>query len=83
MSPNAPVPDDDLHAYADDQLPSERAEELAAAIAREPALALRVAEIRRQNALLRDAFDPWLAEPLPRNLLAAAAGRAPRPGRPP
>jgi anti-sigma factor RsiW len=78
MSPNAPVPDDDLHAYADDQLPSERTEELAAAIAREPALALRVAEIRRQNALLRDAFDPWLAEPLPRNLLAAAAGRAPR-----
>ena len=78
MSAAPPVHDDDLHAYADDQLPPARAEELAAALAREPALALRVAEIRRQNALLRDAFDPWLAEPLPRKLLAAAAGRAPR-----
>ena len=78
MSSNQPIHEDDLHAYADDQLKPERAEELAAAIAREPALALRVAEIRRQNALLRDAFDPWLAEPLPRELLGAAAGRMPR-----
>ena len=29
----------------------------------------------RQNAALRDAFDPWLAEPMPERLLAAAAGR--------
>src|ERR1051325_4197867 len=73
---NEPViQDDELHAYADEQLSPERAEEVGATIAREPALALRVAEIRRQNALLRDAFDPWLAEPLPRQLLAAAAGR--------
>ena len=48
-------------------------------LAREPALAARVAEIRRQNALLRDALDPWLAEPLPRQLLSAAAGSAARP----
>ena len=76
---NEPViRDDELHAYADEQLPPERAEEVGAALAREPALALRVAEIRRQNALLRDAFDPWLTEPLPRKLLAAAAGRARR-----
>lgn len=68
--------DDELHAYADEQLSPARAEEVGAAIAREPALALRVAEIRRQNALLRDALDPWLTEPLPRKLLAAAAGRA-------
>jgi anti-sigma factor RsiW len=72
------VPDDELHAYADGQLSAERAEALAAAIARDPALALRVAEIQRQNALLWDAFDPWLAEPLPHRLLAAAAGRPPR-----
>jgi anti-sigma factor RsiW len=72
------IHDDELHAYADEQLPPARAEEVGAAVAREPALALRVAEIRRQNALLRDALDPWLAEPLPRHLLAAAAGRAPR-----
>ena len=68
------VLDEELHAYADNQLSRGRAEEVAAAIAREPALAARVAEIRRQNAQLRDAFDPWLAEPLPRKLLAAASG---------
>jgi len=70
-----PIRDEDLHAFADEKLPREHAEELAALIAREPALASRVGEIRRQNALLRDALDPWLAEPLPERLLAAAAQR--------
>src|SRR5215468_11177210 len=78
MTTGTAIQDDEIHAYADEQLPAMRAEEVAAAIAREPALGLRVAEIRRQNALLRDAFEPWLAEPLPRHLLACAAGRAPR-----
>src|SRR5215831_15212046 len=78
MSATSAIQDDELHAFADGQLPAERADELATAIAREPGLGLRVAEIRRQNALLRDAFEPWLAEPLPRNLLAAAAGRVTR-----
>jgi anti-sigma factor RsiW len=78
MTDGPAIQDDELHAFADQQLAPARADELAAAIARDPALALRVAEIRRQNALLRDALDPWLAEPLPRNLLAAAAGRAQR-----
>jgi anti-sigma factor RsiW len=73
MSSNMPISDEELHAYADDQLPRERASEVAATLAREPTLAARVAEIRRQNALLRDALDPWLAEPLPRKLLSAAA----------
>ena len=45
-----------------------------AALARDPALAARVAAMREQNAALRDAFDPWLAEPLPERLVAAAAG---------
>src|SRR2546428_14134135 len=78
MSANMPLSDEELHAYADNQLSRERAGELAAALAREPALAARVSEIRRQNALLRDALDPWLAEPLPRKLLAAAAGSGER-----
>jgi len=73
MSANMPLSDEELHAYADNQLSRERAGEVAAALAREPALAARVSEIRRQNALLRDALDPWLAEPLPRKLLVAAA----------
>ncbi|HUH92571.1 MAG TPA: anti-sigma factor [Casimicrobiaceae bacterium] len=78
MSGPSAIPDEELHAYADEQLPTARSQAIAAAIARDPALALRVAEIRRQNALLRDAFDPWLTEPLPQHLLAAAARRPPR-----
>jgi anti-sigma factor RsiW len=78
MTTGTVIHDDEIHAYADEQLPPMRAEELATVIAREPALGLRVAEIRRQNALLRDAFEPWLVEPLPRHLLACAAGRPPR-----
>jgi anti-sigma factor RsiW len=78
MSANLPLGDDELHAYADNQLGRARADEVAAALAREPALAARVAEIRRQNAQLRDALDPWLGEPLPRKLLAAAAGSSGR-----
>jgi anti-sigma factor RsiW len=76
MSANMPLSDEELHAYADNQLSRERASDVAATLAREPALAARVAEIRRQNALLRDALDPWLAEPLPRQLLSGAAGSA-------
>ena len=76
MSANLPVHDDELQAYADNQLGPARAEDVAAALAREPLLAARVAEIRRQNAALRDAFDPWLAEALPRKLLWAATGRS-------
>ena len=73
MSNGLPLSEDELHAFADNQLPPERAKEIAAVLAREPALAGRVAEIKRQNALLRDALDPWLAEPLPRKLLNASA----------
>jgi anti-sigma factor RsiW len=76
MNANLPVHEDELHAYADNQLAPARVEEVGAVLAREPALVARVAEIRRQNALLRDAFDPWLAEPLPRKLLWAATGRS-------
>ena len=81
MSANMPISDEELHAYADNQLAGERASEVAATLAREPASAARVSEIRRQNALLRDALDPWLAEPLPRELLSAAARSAARPRR--
>ena len=69
-----PLSDDELHAYADNQLSRERASEVAQTLAHESALATRVDEIRRHNALLREALDPWLGEPLPRELLAAAAG---------
>jgi anti-sigma factor RsiW len=63
----------DFHAYADGQLPAERIAAVEAALASDPALASRVAEVRAQNAALRDALDPALAEPIPARLLQAAA----------
>jgi anti-sigma factor RsiW len=63
---------DELHAYADGQLSPERAAQVGSALEREPELAARVTDIRRQNARLRDALDPWLAETLPPNLVDAA-----------
>lgn len=73
---SVPISDDDLMAYADGQLAHERREAVEQALARDPALGARVASIREQNAALRDAFDPWLAEAIPPRLIAAAEGRA-------
>jgi anti-sigma factor RsiW len=72
MAPRS-VSDSDLSALADGQLAPERAAAVEAALARDPELAARVAEFRAQSALLRDALDPVLAEPIPERLLAAAA----------
>jgi anti-sigma factor RsiW len=68
-----PITDDDVHAYVDGQLAPERAALVEAAFASDPELATRVVELRERNALLRDALDPVLAEPIPAHLLAAAA----------
>ena len=64
--------DADFHAYADGQLAAHRVQDFEAELARAPELALHIAEIRAQNASLRDAFDPVLAEPIPDRLVAAA-----------
>jgi anti-sigma factor RsiW len=64
--------DADLSAYADRQLSPERAAAVEATLATDSSLALRVAEIRAQNAALRDALDPVLAEPIPGRLIDAA-----------
>ena len=64
--------DADLNAYADRQLAPEHAGAVETALAGDPALAARVAAIRAQNAALRDALDPVLAERIPERLLAAA-----------
>jgi anti-sigma factor RsiW len=70
MSP-LPLTDADVHAYVDGWLESARAAEIDDAVARDAALAARVSELRRQNAALHEAFDPWLAESIPPALLAA------------
>ena len=76
-----PITDADVNAYVDGQLAPSRAPAMEEALARDPALAARVAELRKQNALLRDAFDPWLAEPLPRTARRGHGGQ--RAGAPP
>ena len=78
MSASSPVPDDDLVAYADRQLPPDRAAVVEALIARDAEAAARVDAIRAQNAALRESLDGWLAEPIPPRLLAAATPPARR-----
>lgn len=74
MNPASPVApsDADIHAFVDGQLPPDRAERVAAAVASDPELAARVADMRQRNALLREALEPVLAEPIPARLLEAA-----------
>jgi anti-sigma factor RsiW len=71
MSP-VPVSDADLQAYADGCGPAERIAAIEAALRSDPELAQYVADVRRQNAALRDALDPMLAEAIPPRLLDAA-----------
>lgn len=68
-----PITDTDVSAYVDGQLPAARLSSFEAALAHDAALAARVAQLRQHNAMLHDAFDPWLAEPLPERLIAAAS----------
>jgi len=71
-----PVTDADVNAYVDGQLAASRVAAVEDALARDPALAARISDTKRQSADLRAALDPWLADPIPERLLAAAAGPA-------
>jgi anti-sigma factor RsiW len=78
MTTPRPLSESDLHGYADRRLAPDHAAEVEAALARDPEAAARVAAIRAQNAQLAQALDPWLAEPIPAHLLAAATPPASR-----
>jgi anti-sigma factor RsiW len=67
-----PLSGADLQAYADGFAPPERVPAIEAALRSDPELARYVADVRRQNAALRDALDPMLAETIPQRLLDAA-----------
>ena len=83
MNTPSPIPlsDADVHAFVDGQLPPDRAQVVVAAVAANPELAARVADMRSRNALLREALEPVLSEPIPDRLLDAMQGR-PRPAAP-
>ena len=66
--------DELLIAYLDGELDADSADEVAAAIARDPALAREAQSLAETAAALRAAFDDVLHEPVPERLLAAARG---------
>lgn len=66
--------DELLIAYLDGELDVETSDEVAAAIARDPALAREAQMLAETSAALRVAFDDVLREPVPERLLAAARG---------
>ncbi|MEO6147269.1 MAG: anti-sigma factor [Sulfuriferula sp.] len=66
-----PVTLDDLMAYVDGQLDTQRCRQIEALVASDPQIAERVAEMRAQRQALRTHYDPVLNEPIPLRLLAS------------
>ena len=77
MTPPTLLPDDPaLQAWIDCRLDPERAADIEAQLAANPALRAYAHEARRQNARLAQAFDALLDEPIPDRLRQAALGIA-------
>lgn len=68
MSTLRPITEDDLHAYVDAQLASDRSAEVETYLAHHPEVAARIEGYRRQRDLLRTTLDPIAEEPLPARL---------------
>jgi len=82
MNRPAPLPtDDELHALVDGQLAPERRAEVEDAVARDPALAARVAAWRVQRDALRRLHGELLGEPVPAPLMGALDRSQPRQAR--
>lgn len=73
---NAPISEDNLHAYADGQLDAAQLTQVEAWLAAHPERRAQVDEWRAQSASLHRAFDRILDEPVPARLIPAA--NAPR-----
>ena len=73
---NAPISEDDLHAYADGQLDPARLTQVEAWLAGHPERRAQIEAWRAQAAGLHRAFDRVLDEPVPARLIPAA--NAPR-----
>lgn len=79
--PALPPTDDELHAWVDGQLPPERREAVEDAIARDPAVAARVAAWHAQRDALRRLHGGLLDEPVPAPLLGVLERRRAEAGR--
>jgi anti-sigma factor RsiW len=67
------LPEEDIHAFIDGELEPARAREVAEAIARDPALAEKVAAYRADKALMVAHYAPLLHRPLPQDMAALLA----------
>ncbi len=79
MTPGAPVTNEDLVAFADGRLDTERAAEIKTWLGEHPDEAKQVAEWQRQTELLKAALDPVADEPVPPTLTEALHRRRARP----
>ncbi len=68
MSSRAPVTEDELHAYVDGELPSDRMEAVESYLASNPEEAARVASWRAQAAAIRERWGGVHDEPVPDRL---------------
>jgi len=75
VSEELPVTEADLQAYADGRLAPDRHAAVEAWLAARPEEAERIAAYRRLNDEVRAAYEPLLAEPVPRELERFAAPR--------
>jgi anti-sigma factor RsiW len=69
---NAPISEDDLHAYADGQLDAARLMQVETWLAGHPERRAQIEEWRTQAASLHRAYDRVLDEPIPARLVPAA-----------
>ncbi len=67
------VSPEELAAFADGELPPERAEQVAAEVAADPHLARQVKSHRALRGLLSSHYDPIAAKPVPDRLAALLA----------
>jgi anti-sigma factor RsiW len=66
--PPRPIGEDDLQAYVDDRLASDRLPDIEAHIRNNPATTQRIAAYRAQRQELKDRLGPIVLEPLPARL---------------
>lgn len=69
---NAPISENDLHAYADGQLDPPRLMQVETWLAGHPETRVQIEEWRAQSSRLHRAYDHMLDEPVPAQLIPAA-----------
>lgn len=69
--------DEVLVAYLDGELDEARSAEISAAIEQDPMLRARLTSLTETTALIREAFEPVLREPVPEHLFAAIHAKKP------